>query len=1128
MTGRKRIAVLVGQADEFNQSRFITALVGRAFEYDMNVCVFSMYRKYQDVENREKGESNIFKLFNPDKFDGVVFMKDTIQTVGIADEVEKRLHDEYKGPVIVIEKESEYFESVYTDGYSSVKEIVAHLIEVHGFNKLAFLSGKEWHRHSKQRLAAFKDALTEHGIEPDDNLIVHGDFWYNSGEKCADHLMELEEGLPQAVVCANDAMAIGLCKAFEERGINVPDDIAVVSYDSTEEGQTSPKTITSAIAPTEELGVYAIDYIKSKLDSTEVPEFTISPKMLIGESCGCHETTMPSLSKRRKEWGTDISDDRFASVNNFMREDIICQSTLMECISTIHSYAYQIDGVDSFHLCLCNPWKYLDGTVDENGENADIGIGNVSSLHVKNDGYTEMMLHAIRYNNNRQGNHVSLTKMFPSKDILPSLDEESPYPKAYYFTPVFFEAECYGYAAVNYGQKPRCYDETYRLWLNAVCIGMECIRRNRVIESLEEKLESMRVSKFDINTTAYESLNDDEKQEYELTEKILDENLLTYHFQPIVRVSDGGIYSYEALMRATTDKWISPLSIIKYASMQGRLIDVERGTFLNVLGIVDANRDNFGSAKVFINSIPGVKLNDSDYDKTSELLSKYSDVAVVELTEEAELTDEDLDALKEHFKNLNVQTAVDDYGTGYSNISNLLRYMPNYVKIDRSLLSEIQNKPQKQHFVREIIEFCHDNGIMALAEGVETTDELQMVIHLGADLIQGYYTAKPSADIVTHIDEKVAREVVAYYQERMDGANKHIYYAGKSNRVSLNGLVKDGCTDIVVGQDEMVFKDIAIIGTPSLKTDMHMLIEPGYVGRIELENVYFSNVKNRPCIEIEPGADVTIVLKGNNELHGSGIKVADGAKLVFEGDGTLDLDLNAPEYYGIGNDLNSKHGDIIFEQDGKISIRSNGKKGICIGSGLGGVIKVLRGHYILRINGDTCVGIGAYYSDAKLEIDSCLMEVDLGALHCVGIGSYFGTAYVNIHMSSISCFGGGNVTVGIGSAEGKNCDIDILDASLEIGMRGENSTCMGALDGKTDIDARYVGLRLENGGSKALIFGGYNDDARISLISADTISGVHNSVGVDTYAPAENFTVINGRKTFKVNDEEVDRELIYQ
>ena len=84
---------------------------------------------------------------------------------------------------------------------------------------------------------------------------------------------------------------------------------------------------------------------------------------------------------------------------------------------------------------------------------------------------------------------------------------------------------------------------------------------------------------------------------------------------------------------------------------------------------------------------------------------RYSNRIVVELTEQTELDDADLNDMKLAYRDLGVQTAVDDYGTGYSNVSNLLRYMPNYVKIDRSLISEIQNSPQKQHFVRDIISF---------------------------------------------------------------------------------------------------------------------------------------------------------------------------------------------------------------------------------------------------------------------------------------------------------------------------------------------------------------------------------------------------------------------------------------
>ena len=65
---RDRLALFVGQADEYFQSRFIKGFTERAFEKDMDVCVFSMYRKYQDTQEREWGDSNILRLANPKYF----------------------------------------------------------------------------------------------------------------------------------------------------------------------------------------------------------------------------------------------------------------------------------------------------------------------------------------------------------------------------------------------------------------------------------------------------------------------------------------------------------------------------------------------------------------------------------------------------------------------------------------------------------------------------------------------------------------------------------------------------------------------------------------------------------------------------------------------------------------------------------------------------------------------------------------------------------------------------------------------------------------------------------------------------------------------------------------------------
>ena len=102
---RKRAAVFVGQADESYQSRFISGFLEKAFGYDMDVCVFSMYRKYQDTADREMGESNIFSLMVPDMFDCAVIIEDSIQTAGAADTLEERLHRTFHKPVLVIENE---------------------------------------------------------------------------------------------------------------------------------------------------------------------------------------------------------------------------------------------------------------------------------------------------------------------------------------------------------------------------------------------------------------------------------------------------------------------------------------------------------------------------------------------------------------------------------------------------------------------------------------------------------------------------------------------------------------------------------------------------------------------------------------------------------------------------------------------------------------------------------------------------------------------------------------------------------------------------------------------------------------------------------------------------------------
>ena len=643
------------------------------------------------------------------------------------------------------------------------------------------------------------------------------------------------------------------------------------------------------------------------------------------------------------------------------------------------------------------------------------------------------------------------------------------------------------------------------------------------VQTLGREILSLKASRDnDLQSRHLTTLTADEKNVLAEVERVIDGNRLGYHFQPIVSAADGEIYAYEALMRPESDMCLSPFHILKYAELTGRLNEIERATFLNVLSIIENDKSKFKGRKVFLNSIPTTKIADSDFIRVSELLMNHSDTAVVEMTEQEEPDETDLNAVKERYLNMGIKTAIDDYGTGYSNVKNLLRYMPNYVKIDRSLISEIQDSPRKRHFVREIVDFCHLNDIMALAEGVETSEELHSVILLGVDFIQGFYTAKPNADIIDSIPYEIRQEIRLCHQERQDGKNQKVYTAEKTEHVLLDRLVKDGYECIVIGKDIPENSEVIVVGLPSLDTDIHIEIEKDFNGRIVLENVHLSNVKNRPCINLGENSNATLVLKGENKLNKSGIRVPDGARLVLEGEGGLDMYLDANEYYGIGNDISSKHGELIFNQSGTVTIDANGQTGVCIGSGLGGTITICQGKYILEFSGDTGVGMGAFDADSRLEISSCDLSIECSLTKGVAIGSMKRNADINISKSTVKLYLVGGEMVAIGTIGGNIAEVMIQDAIVRTDIGSRRGTCIGALDERTSLRVERANFRATIRGEKSLPFGGLGKDTKVSLTDTDTVVNLEKDVDFDINIPKDNIEVVGGRIKLTVKGEEVD------
>ncbi len=254
--------------------------------------------------------------------------------------------------------------------------------------------------------------------------------------------------------------------------------------------------------------------------------------------------------------------------------------------------------------------------------------------------------------------------------------------------------------------------------------------------------------------------NNAPKEHYKAFELLVEKNLFNYHFQPIVSAKTGEIYAYEALMRTAPSIGMNPLEVLSTAKEYRRLYEIEKATMFNVMERYSLERESFGDRKVFINTIPGHFLVDEDINQLTEKYGSYMDNFVYELTELDAVSDDELNAIRRLCGDGGAsQIAIDDYGTGHSNIVNLMRYAPQIIKIDRFLITDIHKNQNKQMFVRSTIEFARLNGIKVLAEGVETSNELRMVIDLGVDLIQGYYTARPAPEPIPAIPDDIRKEI---------------------------------------------------------------------------------------------------------------------------------------------------------------------------------------------------------------------------------------------------------------------------------------------------------------------------------------------------------------------------------
>ena len=284
------------------------------------IRIFDCFGK--DLDNdKDKSEYRIFNLPDLSSFDGAILLGNQLILQRVRDELVRRI-DAAGIPAVSIGCPLPGCVLVDHDNRSAQKAIVNHLIREHNARRLVYLSGNMYNNcpEAHQRLAGFHDACRENGI-PSENIQVLEKTWRTTdGAEVARQWVEEEFPLPDAFVCANDEMALGVMEALQENKVRVPDDVIVTGYDNLDSAQLSCPRLSSVFCDYRLLNYRAMETLIDMIDEKHVPSVVHGDyEVIASESCGCSD-----------EARTDTIRDRYFRQTRFLRSFYLLQGQLAE------------------------------------------------------------------------------------------------------------------------------------------------------------------------------------------------------------------------------------------------------------------------------------------------------------------------------------------------------------------------------------------------------------------------------------------------------------------------------------------------------------------------------------------------------------------------------------------------------------------------------------------------------------------------------------------------------------------------------------------------------------------------------------------------------------------------------
>lgn len=475
MKSRLLIGIITTNCHTEYQGDILRGMISQAFKSSCDVSVICPLTSFQIETKHQYNEKNIFSLILSDVFDGFLYDRNSFHNEKIQKYIDKLCTSSSKPVMLLDYNDHNRFETTMADDMDIFEQMTDHLIEVHGCKKIYCLTGTKGTLSAEERLRGYLRSMKKHDLPIDRSYYTYGDFWHTSANEFAQKILNDKSGIPDAVVCGNDIMAVTLSEKLIKGGLRVPEDIAVTGFDASMDGYRANPSITSCKRPNFQLGAEAFRRLYRIITGKICSKVPDEPsKIRLGKSCGCTEDPLLKSRIMRK-----------IKKNNLFQNKLFCSDMMID-ITNAYDISNLIDKIDHYtyliykmsQIFICTTEKYeavINGTKDcklDFNESDPVNIVFNKSAICRNPA-------AVKCNSS--GEAINLFR------------QNRKQASAFYISPLHYNDNFFGFSAVSFGKLPIAYSDVYLQWINYINIAFEKVRIQSVMKLSLKKLDTMAI-----------------------------------------------------------------------------------------------------------------------------------------------------------------------------------------------------------------------------------------------------------------------------------------------------------------------------------------------------------------------------------------------------------------------------------------------------------------------------------------------------------------------------------------------------------------------------------------------------------------------------------------------------------